>query len=178
MRVHACISACALKLSICTKGAQCCLRTKSVLSFLGGANSIIRVGSDLILLCSVVYKLVTTNAFNCYNTVFYVWCFNRTLSIYFYFFILLYNCDNLFYFDLSLFGPPVCSGFGTSSFISYQLFLPMKYMGLCLCITSHFYRVCIKVFPFLFWENILEKVCSVSFRVDKQSIHQFENIFA
>ena len=32
--------------TICAKGAQCYLRTKSVLSFLGGADSIIQVGSD------------------------------------------------------------------------------------------------------------------------------------
>ena len=35
LREHTLIFACALKLSICTKGAQCYLRTKSVLTYLG-----------------------------------------------------------------------------------------------------------------------------------------------
>ena len=58
--------------SICPKGAQCYLSTKSALTFLGGANSIIQVGSDSILLCSVIYKFVTTNTFNCHNTIAYI----------------------------------------------------------------------------------------------------------
>ena len=32
----------------------------------------LHVGSDSILLCSVVYKFVTTNTFNCYNTIAYI----------------------------------------------------------------------------------------------------------
>ena len=33
-----------------------------------GADSIIQVESDSILLCSVIYKFVTTNKFNCHGT--------------------------------------------------------------------------------------------------------------
>ena len=40
------------------------LRTKSQV----GADLIIQVGPDSILLCSVIYKFVTTNTFNCYGT--------------------------------------------------------------------------------------------------------------
>ena len=40
------ILTCALKHSICTKGMQCYLRTKSAPTFLGGADLIIQVGSD------------------------------------------------------------------------------------------------------------------------------------
>ena len=47
----------------------CYLHTKSALTFLGGTNSIIQVESDSILLCSGVYKFVTTNRFNCYDTI-------------------------------------------------------------------------------------------------------------
>ena len=43
---------CALKLSICAKEAQCYLPTKSVITFLGGAGSIIQVGFDSLILCS------------------------------------------------------------------------------------------------------------------------------
>ena len=48
------------------------LRTKSALTFLGVADTIIQVGSYSILLCSVVYKFVTTNSFNCHDTIAYV----------------------------------------------------------------------------------------------------------
>ena len=41
-----------ITLSICGKGAQCYLRTKSALTFLGEADFIIHVGSDSLLLCS------------------------------------------------------------------------------------------------------------------------------
>ena len=34
-----------------------------------GADSIIQVESDSILLCSVIYKFVTTNTFNCHGTI-------------------------------------------------------------------------------------------------------------
>ena len=59
---------CALKLFICAKGALCYLCTKSVLTYLGGADLIIQVGSDSILLYSVIYKFVITSTFNCHGT--------------------------------------------------------------------------------------------------------------
>ena len=37
-----------------------------------GADSKIQVGSDSILLWSVVYKFVTTNTFNCHGTIAYI----------------------------------------------------------------------------------------------------------
>ena len=40
------------KSNICPKGAQCYLGTKSAITFLGGAGSIIQVGFDSLLLCS------------------------------------------------------------------------------------------------------------------------------
>ena len=72
LRVHAWIFACALKLSICAKGAQCYLRTKSALTFLGKADSIIQVGPDSLLLYLSMCKFVTTNKFNCHDTVAYI----------------------------------------------------------------------------------------------------------
>ena len=62
-----------INFSICAKGAQCYLGTKSALTFLGGADLIIQVGSDSILLCSVIYKFVTTSTFNCHHTIACIW---------------------------------------------------------------------------------------------------------
>ena len=67
LRVHACIFVCAHKLSSGAKGAQCYLGTKSALTYLGGADSTSQVGSDSLLSCSIIYKFVTTNTFNCHN---------------------------------------------------------------------------------------------------------------
>ena len=44
------------------------LRTKSALTFLGGADSKIQVGSDSLFYVLSIYKFVTTNTFNCHNT--------------------------------------------------------------------------------------------------------------
>ena len=38
-------------------------------TFLGGADSIIQVGSDSLILCFIIYKFVTTNTFNCHGTI-------------------------------------------------------------------------------------------------------------
>ena len=38
-------------------------------TFLGGADSIIQVGSDSLILCFIIYKFVTTNTFNCHCTI-------------------------------------------------------------------------------------------------------------
>ena len=37
-----------------------------------GADSIIQVGSDSLLLCSVIYKFVITSTFNCHGTIAYI----------------------------------------------------------------------------------------------------------
>ena len=72
LRVHPWIFACALKLSFCAKGAQCYLSTKSVITFLGKADSIIQVGPDSLLFYLSMCKFVTTNKFNCHDTVAYI----------------------------------------------------------------------------------------------------------
>ena len=41
-------------------------------NFLGGPDSIIQVGSDSLTSCSIIYKFVTTNTFNCLNTIAYM----------------------------------------------------------------------------------------------------------
>ena len=40
--------------------------------YLGWADSVIQVGSDSLLLCSFIYKFVTTNMFNCHGTIAFI----------------------------------------------------------------------------------------------------------
>ena len=49
--------------------ARSYLHSKSALTFQVGTDLIIQVGSDSTLLCSVIYKFVTTNAFNCHSNI-------------------------------------------------------------------------------------------------------------
>ena len=55
--------------TICAKGAQLYLSTKSALTYLGGTDSIIQAGSDSLLICSIIYNFVTTKSFNCHGTI-------------------------------------------------------------------------------------------------------------
>ena len=45
-----------------------------------GADLIIQVGSDSILLCSVIYKFVTINTFNCHGTIAFM-CVKRLVNM-------------------------------------------------------------------------------------------------
>ena len=67
---------------ICAKEVHCYLGTKSALTFLRGADSIIHDGSDSLLLCSWYLQVVATNRFNCHSTIAYINMFFRLFGAY------------------------------------------------------------------------------------------------
>ena len=46
----------------------------------GKNNTFLHVGSDSLLLCSVIYKFVTTNTFNCHGTKAYIYFFKHKIT--------------------------------------------------------------------------------------------------